>query len=262
MQDTGFVGNKFTWCSNRGEHNTIWNRLDRMVFNAEWFDLYGRTIVNHLASACYDHTPLLAQFSAPYELFVRYFKFLNIWTEHKDFLEVIKNIWEVEYSRNAMWNLHQKLKLTASKFSTWSKEAFGDIYEESKRLEMELIRLENVMIADNDGANRTNLNNTRADYMRYIKLQDSILRQKARVKWFTDGDSNSAYFHSVIKDRRRRLSINKIQDEHHQWVKGTKEVSEAAIRYFQGIFCQKRDHNDFSDLDAIEPMITEISTMS
>ncbi|XP_075087989.1 uncharacterized protein LOC142169944 [Nicotiana tabacum] len=63
MQE-GLVGKQFTWCNNRGAPDTIWKRLDRMVFNSEWFDLYNGTIVNYLASACSDHVPLLAQFKS------------------------------------------------------------------------------------------------------------------------------------------------------------------------------------------------------
>ncbi|XP_009802699.2 uncharacterized protein LOC107791278 [Nicotiana tabacum] len=227
-----------------------------MVFNSKWFDLYNGTIVNHLASACFDHVPLLAHFKSTSDQFVRYFKFLNFLTDHEGFMEVINNIWDDACFGNPMWNLHHKLKLTASKLSTWSRETFGDIHEEHKRLESELIRLEGLMISDNDGAGRSNLNKTRADYIKYLKIQDAILRQKARVKWFTEGDSNSAYFHNVIKDMRKRLSINKIQDENYQWVEGTKEVSEAAIRYFQGIFCEEPEVNNYSDLHDIDPIIT------
>lgn len=34
IQDAGDVGNIHTWSNNRGAPNTIWKRLDRMLYNA------------------------------------------------------------------------------------------------------------------------------------------------------------------------------------------------------------------------------------
>ena len=64
------------------------------------------------------------------------------------------------------------------------------------------------MISDSNDDNKTNLNRIKAEVMRYLKIQDSI----------PDGDSNTKYFHSFIKDKIRKLSIYKIN-------KGTSEVS-------------------------------------
>nr|XP_009618786.1 uncharacterized protein LOC104110923 [Nicotiana tomentosiformis] len=257
LQDAGFLGNIVTWYNNRVTPDTIWKRLDRMVYNSEWFSLFGRTTVTHLASACSDHVPLLAQFCHIEETYVKYFKFLNFWTEHVNFLDVVKNTWEEECQGNPLWILHQKLKKTASRLSSWYREAYGDIHEESKRLELEISNFELLTINDNSDVNRTNLNKIRAEYFRYLKIHDSILRQKARVKWLTDGDSNTAYFHNVIKDKRRTLRINKIHNKFFQWVEGTKEVSEAAVRYFRGLFSQKHEQNDFFNLDIIKHAISE-----
>ncbi|XP_070029286.1 uncharacterized protein [Nicotiana sylvestris] len=152
------------------------------------------------ASACSDHVPLLAQFKSTSGQFVRYFKFLNFWTDHEGFMEVINNIWDDACFAHG-----------PEKYLEISMKSIKDY---------ELIRLEGLMISDNDGAGRSNLNKTRADYI-------------------------------------KRLSINKIQDENYQWVEGTKEVSEATIRYFQGIFCEDPEVNNYSDLHDIDPMITE-----
>ncbi|XP_049352711.1 uncharacterized protein LOC125817207 [Solanum verrucosum] len=82
MQDAGFAGNINTWCNNRDAPNTIWKRLDRVLYNSEWFDSFNTTYVTHLPITCSDHSPLIVQFSNREEEFIKYFKFLNIWTEH------------------------------------------------------------------------------------------------------------------------------------------------------------------------------------
>lgn len=67
-------------------------------------------------------------------------------------------------------------------------------------------------IIDNILANKENISKAKAEYNRFLKLQDSITRQNAKVKWLVDGDANTAFFHGIIKDGRRKLSIHKIKD--------------------------------------------------
>lgn len=78
----------FTWCNNRRGSNTISKRLDRLMYNSSWFDQFDKTTVTHLTNACSDHVPLLVQSFVNSTDFVKYFRFLNIWTENEDFLTV------------------------------------------------------------------------------------------------------------------------------------------------------------------------------
>ncbi|KAL3361773.1 hypothetical protein AABB24_014579 [Solanum stoloniferum] len=128
IQDAGFMGNNYTWCNNRDAPNTIWKRLDRVLYNSEWFDLFNKTVVNHLAIASSDHAPLLVDFTNRVEEFQKYFKFLNIWTEHPEFLEVVRKEWVEECHGNPMWKLHRKLKKTTTALSRWSKVTYFGTY--------------------------------------------------------------------------------------------------------------------------------------
>ncbi|KAG5599738.1 hypothetical protein H5410_031108 [Solanum commersonii] len=111
MKDAGFVGNINTWCNNRDAPNTIWKRLDRVLYNSEWFDSFNGTY-----------------FINREEEFIKYLQFLNIWTEHPQFREIVKNVWDENHQGNPLWVLHQKLKRTSSHLSSWSKNTYGDIH--------------------------------------------------------------------------------------------------------------------------------------
>ncbi|XP_015169026.1 uncharacterized protein [Solanum tuberosum] len=256
VQDAGFVGNIYTWCNNRGAPDTIWKRLDRMLYNSEWFVLFNRTTVTHLAISGSDHAPLLIQFTNTEKVFTKYFKFLNAWTDHPQFLEVMGKIWSFECQGNPMWILHQKLKRTGSLLSTWSKDTYGDIFEVPKRLEQEINNLELALQNNNSPSIRASLSKKKVEYVFYLKTQANILRQKSRVRWLVDGDTNTSYFHKTITDKRRRIGINKIMDEDHEWVEGNEKVAEAGVKYFKGIFSHIPEYNDFQDLECINTTIT------
>ncbi|XP_059281089.1 uncharacterized protein LOC132034742 [Lycium ferocissimum] len=151
----------------------------------------------------------------------------------------------------------RSLRILAKLSKTWSRQAFRDIYEEPKRLEAQMRRLEDNSITCNTEENRMELSRCRAQFTRYLKIQDSMLRQKARVKWLEEGDANTAYFHSIIKDRRRILSIRKIMDENEQWLEDKDNIAEGTVRYYQNIFKQDSDNNNFVALNCLQRCIIE-----
>ncbi|KAK6791698.1 hypothetical protein RDI58_010779 [Solanum bulbocastanum] len=86
----------------------------------------------------------------------------------------------------------------------WSRETYGDIYEDTKRREAQMKVPEENSVMNNTKVNICELSRCRVEFTKYSKLQDAILKQKARAKWLEEGDANTSYFHSTIKDRRRR----------------------------------------------------------
>ncbi|XP_075091705.1 uncharacterized protein LOC142171892 [Nicotiana tabacum] len=165
--------------------------------------------------------------------------------------------WSDEFSETSVEHLARKLKRVTKRLSSWSREAFGDIYEEPKRLEKKIKDLEELYIADTTSTHRSKLNEAKTKYMQVLKIQDEVLRQKAKAQWIEEGDKNTAYFHSVIKGRRRRLSIQKIQDENGPWKEGESEIAQAAINHFQEMFNHGAGSNDFSALECINLRVTD-----
>lgn len=126
LQDGGYLGPNFTLSDNRDPPNTIWKRLDRLTYNIHWFD----KTVTHLSRTCSDHAPLLISCIPDNANFIKYFRFLNIWADHEEYLFVIQKAWTPSQEGNPLQVLHQKIKNTIKGLSSWSRTAFGDFYEE------------------------------------------------------------------------------------------------------------------------------------
>ncbi|XP_059285024.1 uncharacterized protein LOC132038365 [Lycium ferocissimum] len=58
--------------------------------------------------------------------------------------------------------------------------------------------LEDNCVNDNSPETISELSKCMAEFARYLKIQDQILRQKARTRWFEEGDANTAYLHSSM----------------------------------------------------------------
>ncbi|KAG5570406.1 hypothetical protein H5410_060172 [Solanum commersonii] len=122
-QDAGYLGSKFTWSDNRDPPNTIWKRRDRFAYNNHWFDVFNGTTITHLSRTCSNHAPLLINCSPVDVNFIKYFRFLNFWTENDGFLGVVQEAWSQDQEGNALQVLHKKLKATIKALSAWSRIA-------------------------------------------------------------------------------------------------------------------------------------------
>uniref|UniRef100_M1DWN9 RNase H family protein n=1 Tax=Solanum tuberosum TaxID=4113 RepID=M1DWN9_SOLTU len=91
-----------------------------------------QTTITHLSSVGSDHCPLLMEMVAREEDQIRYFKFLNCWTDQPNFLDTVKACWERTVEGNNMWRFHQKLKRLSNTLSSWSRREFGDIFSKVK----------------------------------------------------------------------------------------------------------------------------------
>lgn len=136
---------------------------------------------------------------------IKFFKFLNLRVDHKDFINAFKQSWDENIYGNPLWILHQKLTKTSKALNICSKATFGDIFEKVDKLESKVAQLENKFLTDTYCDNRALLNQANAHYILALKRKESLLRQKARVKWFAEGDANSSYFNNTIKGRKKKL---------------------------------------------------------
>nr|XP_033510969.1 uncharacterized protein LOC117275759 [Nicotiana tomentosiformis] len=186
---------------------------------------------------------------------IKYFKFLSFWTEQKDFQKIVKDSWNEEVIGNPMWIMQQKLKRLANSFSYWSRNTIGNMFDKTKELEENIEAMEATYGADNSDVNRTNLHNLYAEQISWIKMQNNLLKQKARVKWEFEGDNNTKYFHSTIRQRRKRSYLHRIKNKEGNWVQGNKHISEAAVQYFINLFTQPIQSTDYRILNKLQSHI-------
>ncbi|WMV45639.1 hypothetical protein MTR67_039024 [Solanum verrucosum] len=82
---------------------------------------------------------------------------------------------------NNMWRFHQKLKRLSNTLSSWSMGGFGDIFIKLKEYEERVRATEENLIHDHNEINRTTIHELNAEYIRFLKLEDSILKQKTQL---------------------------------------------------------------------------------
>ncbi|XP_059306430.1 uncharacterized protein LOC132057860 [Lycium ferocissimum] len=103
--------------------------------------------------------------------------------------------------------------------SRWSREACGDIFKQL------IIREEIVKIKEELFEEIPSTSN-RCEYW----------RQKASVDWFAEGDRNTRFFHNLVKGRRKKLLINRIQGSDSVWLEDEVQIAAEAVKFYQTQF--------------------------
>lgn len=55
-------------------------------------------------------------------------------------------------------------------------------------------------------------NNAQRQYLGLLDHQNAYWKQRAKAFWLKEGDTNSKFFHNLVKSRRKNNSINKLRD--------------------------------------------------
>ncbi|KAL0903996.1 hypothetical protein M5K25_026064 [Dendrobium thyrsiflorum] len=88
LHDIGFSGSNFTW-----NRSTMWQRLDRVLFNGDWISKFPLTHIEHLSRTMSDHSPLLLNFNSNSMHIKSSFRFQNMWLLDEDFYNILKCNW-------------------------------------------------------------------------------------------------------------------------------------------------------------------------
>ncbi|XP_070053323.1 uncharacterized protein [Nicotiana tomentosiformis] len=116
--DLDYKGSPFTWWNGRPNEQCIFKRLDRIFVNLSFQNLFPNIEVEHLILTGSDHTPLLMSCRQESMQFVKPFKFLNFWTKHDTFKQIVKQNWLADFNRDPFLMFKQKLKRVKVPFHT------------------------------------------------------------------------------------------------------------------------------------------------
>lgn len=102
------------------------------------------------------------------------------------------------------------------------------------------------------------LNRVNAQFIMHIKTEESYWRQKSGMKWFSDGDNSTNFFHSVINSKRKKLTITRIKKEDGTWIDNISDIADEAIQLFEKQFSEESVSNDTTPLRYIPRVIDEV----
>ncbi|GJW39700.1 hypothetical protein Tco_0065545 [Tanacetum coccineum] len=140
------------------------------------------------------------------------FRFSNYIADKKEFLEVVNKEWKCDSDRYKMYKLVRKMKSMKRPLNklAWKD---GNLFQKVKKLEDDLKKVQVEVEADlNNKEINEKMSKILYDYNEAITDEEKLLSQKAKVKWLSEGDRNTKYFHNII-DAEIKEAIFRIGDE-------------------------------------------------
>lgn len=65
----------------------------------------------------------------------------------------------------------------------------------------------------------------------WAEVEESILKQKSRIKWLKVGDSNTQYFHHILKEKVARGRIYVLQNDQGEMVEDSTKIQKMIRKY-------------------------------
>ncbi|XP_074293052.1 uncharacterized protein LOC141619952 [Silene latifolia] len=126
LDDMRGSGCEYTWTNKQDDSTRTWSKLDRALANPDWFNQFPTTYANFLRAGISDHSPVLVTVFDDPPLKSR-FSFLNCWTTHASYRDLVTQAWHLPVQGTAMFKLFGKLKNVRVSLYGLHKQNYSDI---------------------------------------------------------------------------------------------------------------------------------------
>ncbi|VFQ73495.1 unnamed protein product [Cuscuta campestris] len=231
LLECNYTGSAYTWHGVRSNGN-VWRRLDRVFYNTFWADHWNIISMQHLAKGGSDHCPILFLSKPDARNTTKSFRFQNMWLLRDDFRQICKDSWEEIPFHGEMHSLFKRLHHLKEKLSSWNKTHFGNIFDMIKEAESDATKAEQLFEADPSTDNKILYNQKLAELQEAHRREYAFWKQKCNLKWLKDGDANTKFFHSLVKERRRKQQITSLFNDQGQLIDKPDDLEALAVTHF------------------------------
>jgi hypothetical protein len=234
VMDLNFSGCFYTWTNKSEEPRFVARKLDRVLANEYWMSVFGRTIVDFKSGGISDHSPAVISVGFLQSFGPKPFKFYNYWLEHKDFLDWVKEGWNVYVDGFPMYQLYVKLRSVKAVLKNQNVTCYGNLKQKVVQARENLDLAQKEVIAS-FGKAESLLKEREClhAYVSITKAEESFLKQMARNQWLQLGDQNNSFFHRSIKVKNARSTITHLWDEQGKRVDDMEQIKLVAENFYQ-----------------------------
>jgi hypothetical protein len=234
LHDLGYSGVPWTYNNKQEGMRNVKVRLDRAVANPAWCNLFNAASVKHIISSRSDHLPLILQMGKLEENNCKssFHKYESMWEREESLGEEINEAWEAAGQVQNLADIKNKLHCTMRALKTWSREKFGRVDREIKKLTNRLEWL----YKHNPFSHMTEIKHVSARMDELLLREEIMWRQRSRITWLKEGDQNTKYFHRRATSRAKKNRIKTLKTVDDKILQSKEEILEYSRDYFLDLF--------------------------
>lgn len=226
----------FTWNNRRVGNQQIASRLDQFLLSDNVIHIGGDFSSSILPLSGSDHWPISLQWSRPRNKIRGPFHFEAFWMSHTEFQKLINSEWKnfTPPPGSKMFQFQQNLKNLKGKIKHWNHTSFGNIFQGKSYIELEVKQLQQRIIDEGHSEELSEQEKTLdLQLVERVRQEETLWRQKSRVRWLRYGEKNTKFFHSTTIQRRMHNNITHIQNEQGTKVEKHEEIEGALLHYLK-----------------------------
>ena len=128
--------------------------------------------------------------------------------QHEEFVEILRNCWNsLNFSGTNQLRVTKKLKELKGIIKTFNRAHFSQLEQRVEAAFSELCLAQESVLTNPSPSSTQVVQDAHRRWHVLAKAEDSFLKQRSRVQWSVDGDSNTAYYHRIIKTRQAKTKL-------------------------------------------------------
>ncbi|XP_010681482.2 uncharacterized protein LOC104896429 [Beta vulgaris subsp. vulgaris] len=127
LYDMKCSGNSFTWNNKQEGNDRVFAKLDRVLINDQWEEVYHNVGAAFLNEGEFDHSPAIVSGNESHGQYKKPFKYFTMWKQSPQFEELVKKCWQERVMGNRMYVVTQKFKSVKNELKRLNKSGFLEI---------------------------------------------------------------------------------------------------------------------------------------
>lgn len=231
LVDLDLEGGRYTWEKSKGTSNWVRERIDRAFASSTWWHKFPLCRLSVTHTIVSDHDPVILELC--HTFFSRKsfrFKFENVWLKEPTFHGEVSQLWH----QLPAIDFIPKLISISSFMAKWGHRFFHK-FRDKVRLQKKVID-ELVSRTDEEGVSRY--------FEEKEKLNDLLIqeetywKQRAKVFWLAEGDSNTKCFHDHASKRKRQNHISYLINDARERIDCQEDMCVFVKEYYEGVFAR------------------------
>jgi len=183
---------------------------------------------------------------------------MQMWSLHPDCKKVVESCLNKPVVGCPMFVLSKKLKNLKLALKEWKKESFGNVQDNVKIVEEDLNQIQmhiNQFCNIDDLANIEKNAQSKLDSA--LQIEELFWKEKSSVKWHSEGDRNTKFFHRIAKIKNSTKLISSLKHE-NSLIIDQDQIADLIVNHYTNLFSSFSVLQDSSMIeDSIPSMVTE-----